>query len=90
MTGITNINVSSPSCIPSSGKIIPALLGALISNEIYSEPILFSISITNLELNPISISGPSYLQDNLSSALFAKSKSSDVICNSLPAILNLI
>ena len=58
ITGITSISVSSPSSCPSKGNRIPALFGALISRLISSEPMLFNISIINLELNPISISSP--------------------------------
>ena len=46
------------------------------------------MSITNLELKPISISSPSYWQVRRSSAWLAKSKSSEVINNSLPVIFS--
>ena len=70
--------------------IIQAELGVsnLISISFSSR--WFNNSIKNLLLKPISILSPSYLHSNLSSALFEKSKSSELIIISDPAIFNFI
>ena len=69
MTGITNMVMFSPSSIWSMGVMIPARLGSDMESLISSQLMLFSISIKNLELNPICRSSPKYSQPNLSSAL---------------------
>ena len=77
----------SLSIIP--GEIIPALLGDESSNFISSESRFDNISTINLELKPMEISDPLYLQSNTSSDLLLKSISSAFITSLLPLISSL-